>query len=182
MVAKSTPTMIEKADFVLRVLTFLAVVIAGGGWALYQYKLSGLDGWVNNITLETKVLPYHDKLRLLVIHVKSKNPRNVEFTLKSKLGDTFELRIRKIATDVNENTVIGEDDGSLIQKIDLMKSAEGEYQLLPSAETDDMRTIVVPVNTTVSLTAEMNIHNGDIKQGKPDTDFNSASTIVRIEP
>jgi hypothetical protein len=175
-------TSFEKADFALRVLTFVAVV-AGGSWAIYQYKLSGTDEWTNNISLETKILPYSDKLRLLVIHVKSKNPRNYEFTLKSNLGDTFELRIRKIAIDVKENTVIGENDGNLIRRIDLMQNVEGEYQLLPSAETDDMRTIVLPVNTTVALTAEMNIHNGTKnKQGKPDTDFNSASTVVRVEP
>lgn len=35
-------TSMEKADFVLRLLTFLALV-AGGLWAMYQYKLAGSD-------------------------------------------------------------------------------------------------------------------------------------------
>ena len=63
----------EKADFILRVLTFVAV-IAGGGWAIYQYEAAGATDWTNNITLDTKVLLYRDDLRPLVVHVRSKNP------------------------------------------------------------------------------------------------------------
>ena len=175
-------TWIEKADFTLRTLTFLAIV-AGGAWAIYQYKLTGSDDWINNIALETKVMPYHDNLRLLVVHVKSKNPRNYKFALDSKLGDSFELRCRKVATDIKVNTVVDEDSGDLINKVDLMQETDGEYDFLPGAKMDDMRIIVLPANITVALTAEMQIHNGDIDEhGKPDTDFISASTVVRIEP
>lgn len=175
-------TTFEKADFALRVLMFLAVV-AGGLWAIYQYEQTGSTDWTNNITLETKVLPYHDNLRLLVVHVKSKNPRNYEFQLDSELGDSFELRLRRIATDAKVGTVIGEDEGDLISKANLMANTGGEYMYLPGAEMDDMRTFVLPVNTTVTLTAEMQMHNGTTDEhGKADTDFISASTVVRIEP
>ncbi|MEX3955216.1 hypothetical protein [Trinickia sp. EG282A] len=98
----------EKADFILRVLTF-AALIAGGGWAIYQYELAGATDWTNNITLDTKVLQYRDDLRLLVVHVRSKNPRNYEFGLHSKNGDSFELRFRRIATDKKEKAVIDEE-------------------------------------------------------------------------
>ena len=173
---------LEKVDFVLRVLSFLALV-GGGGWALYQYTSSGSNGWTNNITLETKVLPYHDNLRLLVVHVRSKNPRNYEYELKTKNGDSFELRIHKIALDAKENTVIPEGKGDLINKVDLLKEVGGDYDFLPGAEMDDMNSIVLPVNTIVELTADMEIHSGKKdKQGKPDTDFISASTVVRVEP
>jgi hypothetical protein len=48
---------------------------------------------------------------------------------------------------------------------------------------DDMRTVVLPVNTTVALNAEMKIHNGMTDEhGKPEADFVSASTVVLIEP
>jgi len=181
MVTKSTPTTFEKIELALKISTFLAVV-SGGLWAIYQYHLTGSDNWTNNIVLETKVLPYHDELRLLVVHVKSKNPSKYAFELDSKSGDSFELRIRNIATDAKKGTVIGEDEGTLINKVDLMQSVDGEYQLLPGAEVDDMRTIVLPVNTIVQVTAEMKIHNGTTdKHGKPDTDNNWASTVVRVE-
>jgi hypothetical protein len=172
---KTMKITIEKIDCVIRILTFFAIA-GGGGWAAYQYHLSGSNDWMNNIAIETNVLPYHDNLRLLVVHVKSKNPRNYEFILNSKQGDTFELRVRKIAMNAKENTVIAEDKEDLIQKVDLMKGTGGEYQFLPGAETDDMNSIVLPLNTTVSLTAKMN------KNGEPDIDFMSTSTIVRIEP
>ncbi|MRS98904.1 hypothetical protein GJQ57_09605 [Ralstonia pickettii] len=173
---------LEKADFILRVLTFVALV-AGGGWAIYKYELSGATDWTNNIALDTKVLPYRDDLRLLVTHVRSKNPSSYEFVLNSKAGDSFELRFRRITMGKNENAVIDEDEGELIAKVDLLKDTGGEYQLLPSAEMDDMRTIVVPVGATISITADMQIHNGSAKwRGKPDTDFISASTLVRVAP
>ncbi|MGA7179344.1 MAG: hypothetical protein WBX11_07165 [Thiobacillaceae bacterium] len=175
-------TSLEKADIVLRVLTYLAVV-AGGIWAIYQYELTGSTDWTINITLESKILPYHDNLRLLVLHVKSKNPRNYEFGLDSKLRDSFELRFRKVATDAKADAVIDEDKGDLIAKVNLMQNTGGEYIFLPGAEMDDMRTIVLPVNTTVAVTAEMQIHNGTMDEhDKPDVDFISASTVVRVEP
>ncbi|MCO5400750.1 hypothetical protein [Ralstonia soli] len=173
---------LEKADFILRILTFVALVV-GGGWAIYQYELSGATDWTNNITLDTKVLPYRDNLRLLVVHVRSKNPRGYEFELNSKAGDSFELRFRRIAMDRKERAVVDEDEGELIAKVDLMEKTGGEYLLLPSAEMDDMRTLVVPVGAIISMTAEMQIHNGSSRwRGKPDTDFISASTVVRVEP
>ena len=173
---------LERADFILRVLTFVALA-AGGGWAIYKYELSGATDWTNNIALDTKVLPYRDDLRLLVVHVRSKNPSSFEFALKSKAGDSFELRFRRIAMDKKETTVIDEDEGELIAKVDLMKNTGGEYQLLPGAEMDDMRTLVVPANAIISMTAEMQIHNGSSRwRGKPDADFVSASAVVRVEP
>jgi len=168
---------IDKINLTLSTLTFLTTLI-GGGWVLYQYRLSGSNDWMNNLTIETQVMPYHDDLRLLIVHVKSKNPRNYEFTMNSKKGDTFELRFRKIPMNAIKNAIIKEDTGDVIRQIDLLNEAGGEYQCLPSAETDDMTSIVLPLNTIVSLTAEMNIHN-DEKPGT--TDFISASTIVRIE-
>lgn len=172
---------IEKADFVLRLLTFLALVV-GGLWAMYQYKLAGSDGWTNNVRLETKVLPYHDNLRLLVVHVRSKNPRNYAFELDSKQGDSFKLRFRKLAADMKEKTVIDEDSGDLIHEGDLLKEIGGEYWFAPGAEMDDMRAIVLPAGTIVMLTAEMQVHNGTLDaHAKSDVDFISASTVARIE-
>lgn len=86
--------------------------------------------------------------------------------------------------NANAGAVIGENDGNLVKKIDLMESIEGgKYGFLPGAEMDDMRSIVLPVNTIIELIAEMNIHNGTTDaQGMPDTDFISAPSIIRIEP
>jgi hypothetical protein len=184
MVTKSKPTTFEKIDLALKILMFF-VGIAGGGWALYLYNMSGSNDWSMNISIETKILPYHDNLRLLVAHVKSKNPRNVNVELLSNLGDSYSLRVRRLPPDAKEGTVFEEDQGNLnlISNIDLMKSAEGDYEILPGAEMDDMRVFVLPVNTTVSLYADMEMHNGKFdKNGKPDTDFEGASTVVRVEP
>lgn len=174
--------LLEKADFALRLLTFLAVLV-GGVWALYLYKRSGSDDWTINMALNTEVLPYRDDLRLLVVHVKTKNPRSVEFELNRKLNDSFVLRLRKVPADAKAGSVIGEDEGQILAKSDLMRGTGGEYVYLPGAEMDDMRVIVLPAHTTVSLMAEMQIHNGTTDEhGKPDSDFVSISKVVRVEP
>ncbi|MFM0385855.1 hypothetical protein [Paraburkholderia dipogonis] len=175
-------TSFEKADFALRLLTFVALV-AGGAWAAYQYKLTGADDWTNNMTVDAKVLPYHDDLRLLVVHVRSKNPRNTTFELESKSHDSYSLTVRKIAADAKVGTVFHEDAGDVIAKVDLLDEASGDYEFLPGAEMDDMQTIVLPAGITVVLTADMEIHNGTTDEnGKPDSDSISVSTVARVEP
>ena len=50
-----------------------------------------------------------------------------------------------------------------------MQNTGGKYEFLPGAEMDDMRTFVLPVNTTVMLNAKIKIHNGTTDEhGKPD--------------
>ncbi|MXN77881.1 hypothetical protein GR157_24435 [Burkholderia sp. 4701] len=174
---------IEVADLVLKVLSCLAI-IGGGVWAYYQFDIAGSTGWQNNLALETQVLPYHDDLRLLVVHVKSKNPRNVEFNLVKKDGDSFVLRVQRVADDAKANTVIAPGRSNVVvPDIDLLANTGGEYDFAPNAEMDDMRTIVLKVGSTVVLTADMETNNGTLDEhGKPDTDFLSASTVVHINP
>jgi hypothetical protein len=118
------------------------------------------------------------------VHVKSKNPRSVEFDLVKKDGDSFTLRSRKVADDAKENTVIDADSGSaVVPDIDLLAKTGGEYDFAPDAEMDDMRTIAVKCGTMVALTADMEIANGTFDEhGKPDTDFISTSAVVHVVP
>ncbi|MGF6723796.1 hypothetical protein P3T43_003151 [Paraburkholderia sp. GAS41] len=172
----------EFADVALKLLSCLAI-IGAGVWALWVFWLGGSTDWQDNITLETQVLPYHDDLRLLVVHVKSRNPRSATFELDDSKKDSFELRVRKLSSDAKVGTVFHEDEGDLIAKVDLLKLAGGDYEFLPSAEMDDMQTIVLPAGSTVSVIAEMKIHTGTRdKNGEPDIDANSTSAIVHIEP
>ncbi|CAB3755774.1 hypothetical protein [Paraburkholderia solisilvae] len=173
---------IEIADLTLKVLSCIAIVCAGG-WAVWVFRLGGSTDWQDNITLETHVLPYHDDLRLLVVHAKSKNPRNSTFELNSSQHDSYQLRVRKLVPDAKSGTLFNEDEGELIASVDLLKLAGDSYEFLPNAEMDDMQTVVVPVGTTVSIMAEMKIHTGGRdRSGEPEVDSNSASAMVRIEP
>lgn len=173
---------LEKANFAVSVLTLIALAV-GGIWVFYQYELSGATGWTTNITVETKVSPYRDNFRLLVVHVKTKNPRSYTVELNTKLGDSFELHVRKMPMDAKENAVIDENEGEVIKIVNLMQSTGGKYEFFPGAEMDDMCTFVLPINTIVTVNAEMKIHNGTTDEhGKPDTDFVSASAVVHVEP
>ncbi|MDF3086367.1 hypothetical protein [Burkholderia sola] len=174
---------IDIADLFLKVLSCLAI-IGGGIWAYYQFDLAGATNWQSNLSIETQVLPYRDDLRLLVVHVKSKNPRSVSFRLIKNDGDSFVLRVQRIPDDAKTNTLIATDKrNTVVPDIDLLADTGGEYEFAPNAEMDDTRAIVLKVGSTVVLTADMEAHNGTLdKRGKPDTDFVSASTVVHIGP
>ncbi|MFL9870400.1 hypothetical protein [Paraburkholderia megapolitana] len=173
---------IEIAEFVLKVLSCVGILCAGG-WAIWVFWLNGATGWQANVTFETQVLPYHDDLRLLVIHVKAKNPRNTMFELKSDQHDSYTLRVRKIAIDGKAGAIFHEDEGDIIASVDLLKLADDDYVFLPGAEMDDMQTIVLPVGTTVALNADMELHAGSLDEhGKPDVYTNGASTVVHVAP
>lgn len=170
---------IDIADLIVKCLSSLAIIV-GGYWAYYQFDLGGAKGWEDNMSIQTQVMPYHDNLRLLVVHVKSKNPRNVKFELNKPDG-SFELLVHKIPDELKSGAVTLEDEGEVLAKVNLLP--EDGYEFLPNAEYDDMATIVLPVGITVSLTANMGIVNGTLtKDRKPDFDFVSASTVVRVEP
>lgn len=173
---------IEIADLVLKVLSCIAIVCAGV-WALYTFGVSGATDWQGNISIETQVLPYRGNLRLLVVHVKSKNPRNTTFQLDSGKQDLYQLRVRELTANAKLGTVIHEDEGELVASADLLKQAGGTYEFLPNAEMDDMQTVVLSAGTTVSVTAEMRIHTNtrDI-HGAADIDENATSAVVRITP
>lgn len=136
----------EIADLFLKTLSCIAILSAGA-WAAWVFWLGGATDWQNNITLETHVLPYRDDLCLLVIHAKSKNPRNTTFELDSTRHDSYQLRVRKLASDAKAGTVFHEDEGELIASADLLKLAGGSYEFLPNAEMDDMQSIVLRVGS-----------------------------------
>lgn len=71
--------------------------------------------------------------------------------------------------------MIDEDAGTVLAKADLMVGTGDLYEFLPGAEMDDMRVFVLPVGTTVAITAEVTQH-----KGKPGEDSNSISTVVRV--
>ncbi|MGF6814006.1 hypothetical protein OKW33_000812 [Paraburkholderia atlantica] len=172
----------EIADLCLKVLSCLAILVAGA-WGLWVFWVGGADEWQCNVAIETQVLPYSDDMRLLVVHVKSKNPRNTTFELIDKDHDSFVLRVRKLAPNAKAGTVFPENEGELLATVDILARLGGDYEFVPGAEMDDMQAIVVPVGTIVSLAADMEMHTGTLdRHGKPETDTNGVSAVVHVGP
>lgn len=171
----------EIADLTLKILSCLAI-LGAGGWALINFSFGGSTDWQANIAIETQVLPYRDDLRLLVAHVKTKNPRPTKFDLTSARHDSYLLHVRRLPDDGRVKAVYAEDIGDdWVKPIDLLARAGGDYEFLPAAEMDDVQTIVVPVGATIALTANIERDLGKLNEhGKRDTDSISASTVVHI--
>jgi hypothetical protein len=60
----------------------------------------------------------------------------------------------KLPVDTKVGTAFHEDGGELVEDVDLLVLASGEYNFSPTAEMD-MQAIVLSVGTAVSLIAEM---------------------------
>ncbi|WP_395070524.1 hypothetical protein [Paraburkholderia silvatlantica] len=162
------------ADFFVRVATLIFVLIACL-WLYFHFVYGQDELWQGNINLSAEVLPYHDDLKLLVVHVRTKNPRDVQFELNKEEMDSFELRARELPLNGAEGKVFNEEEGKLIARADLLKLAGGGYIFLPKAEMDDMQVFVVRAGSWISLTAEMKS-----KTGQSYVKENDASMVVYV--
>jgi len=167
----------ETIDFSLRIISCvltLGAVIIGGFWTYHQYSLAGEDGWSINLSLETEVLPYRDNLRLLVVHVVSKNARPYASHMNIKDRDSFKLLFREIPTDLKEGVIINDDKIPPTKSADILTEGGGEYSFLPSSELRDTRTFIVSKDKIIAVTAE-------IQDGLMSESYVSATKIVRID-
>ena len=172
----------EIADLALKILSSLAILSAGA-WALFTFRVGGAVDWQSNLTIETQVHPYGDKLRLLVVQAKSKNPRLAGFVLDASRGDSYKMRVRQLPSDAKVGAVFPEDYGELVASVDLLAAAKNYYVFLPGSEMTETQAFVLPVGSLVSVIVSMRVHNGGLDgDGKPDTQNNSTSMIVPIEP
>lgn len=167
----------EYADLVLKIFSILAL-IGGGIWAYFQFQIGGAHDWVTNLAVQTEVLPYRDDLRLVVVHVKSKNPRPTRNELR-KPADSFKVVVRQVSADLKSKSVVTERDGAELVSADLLPN-DG-LDLLPYAEFDDVVSFVLPAGITVMVSAEMDVANGTrTKDGKTDHDFVSTSAVIPV--
>ena len=161
---------ISYADLILKVVSTIAFAVAAL-WGYSQYKLAGGDDWMINLDIQTEVFPYKDDLRILAVHVKSRNPRNIRMEFDKGNRDAYNLIVRKIPAELKAGVVAEIDKGDLIGKVDLMP--DGVYSFVQNGEFDDMAVFILPVSTVVSLSAELT-SGGD--------DFVSTQKVIEVKP
>jgi len=157
------------------ILTILAL-LATGAWAFYRWQLSGGSDWMVNLDMTTEVLPYSKDLRLLVVHVKSKNATTSEVDFNPP-RDTFTLSAKEIPQGQTPNSKIDFAHAhDLLPTIDLMAD-EGEGIIyMPGAEFDDTTTLVVKSNSTIFLSAQIGRKEGFRRPA----DFVSIERVVQV--
>ena len=132
--------------------------VVGGVWAFYLWYLAGASDWMVNLDMTTQILPYTADQRLLVVHVKSKNPtaKEVEFL---KPNATFTLTVREVCKAGSvQGAWLPDRCPELVPKLDLMP--DGGYDFMPGAEFDDTRAIVIKADSLVYLGAELTRREG----------------------
>lgn len=149
-------------DLILKWLQIAAILVAGA-WAYYQFFLSGSNDWMINLELVTEVIPYGKDMRLMVVHVKSKNSRNTELSFDKHDGE-FVLEVRQVPSGRKANSLITPEAGELIATYDLMP--KDGYVFLPNAEFDDMVGVVLPANSMVALKARLVVADDQVSTDK----------------
>jgi hypothetical protein len=148
-------------------------VIGGAILAYYQFVLAGASDWAINLSTSTDVIPYHDNLALLVVHVRSKNPRNREVDVEPP-KDSFELKIKRVPDERPSGSVINpEDDGNPRDQIVAKNLLPKEgYVFAPGADFDDVRSVVLPLGSKVLLSVKL----------KYSDDYVATGSVVIVEP
>lgn len=143
---------------VVSLVVTLASLLVTGGWGYYRWRVAGADDWMVNLDMTTEVLPYpgSDDLRLLVIHVRSKNStaNEVEFNARDA---TFTLTANRLPLGLKADSKLSPADqrDAIVPPFDLMAESGGGYDFMPNAEFEDTEAIVVKAKTTVRLTATL---------------------------
>jgi len=154
----------------------LPIALANGGWDIYKWRLAGADDWMINLSLEAEVLPYTKDLRLLVVHVRSKNATGNEVEFKPSLT-TFTLDASPLLANLPEKSKVDDCKGSSIAHFDLMADVGDGYVFMPGAEFDDTRAVVVRAGQLVCLSADLQRKDGPRQQ----PDFVPATRVVYIQ-
>lgn len=154
----------------------IATVLITGTWTYYRWQLSGGNDWMVNLDMATEVLPYSKDLRMLVVHVKSKNPTTSVVDFSRGLS-TFTLSAKEIPPGLTPNKVIDFNHArQLVPTIDLMADDGDGITYMPGAEFDDMITLVVKGSSSVYLNAQLARKEGFRTQ----SDFVSVERIIQI--
>ncbi len=131
-------------------------IIGGAVFAYYQFVVAGASDWAINLSLSTEVIPYHDNLGLLVIHVRTKNPRNSEVDVEPP-QDMFTLEVKRVPDGKPNGSVINPEDDGLpkdqIVTINLLP--KDGYVFAPGADFEDVRSVVVPLGSKVLLSVKL---------------------------
>jgi hypothetical protein len=131
----------------------VVALIATAGWNLYKFDLGGGSDWMVNVDIATEVLPYSADLRLLAVHVKTKNPTTSRISFKRQLS-TFTLDVKAVPPGLAAMSALNLEHSPLtMPRIDLMAGDGSERIYMPSAELDDTEFLILHANSLVHLSA-----------------------------
>jgi len=158
----------DYVDLTLKALSILAI-IAGGGWAYYQFRLFESDADNIQITVSTELLKYSGDFRLLLIHTR---PKNIGKVLVTPGKDGLILTVRKLPANLNSGAV-DLDKLPVTYTTNILKKYPDGYVLEPGVEYDELVALIVPKDDSVYV-AKAVLDLGD----KDEVDH---TTVTQIE-
>ena len=173
----------EWSDIVLKLMTILAIPI-GGWWAYHNFSITATSEWNPEIRVTTEVFPYDLKSMLLVIHARPKNIGKVPIELYGNNKGDITVQIEELPSE-HEIGRIGEKELVQVHEIkSLVAENNGEYDLQPGVEYDDLQYFVVPrpekgMSKFYVISADF---NWPYEGANPDEGYAvSASTVVQVK-
>lgn len=168
-------------DFVLKWVAPAVVTVVGVLWALYRWELSGASDWMVNLDMVIEELPYSASKdsRLVVVHVKSKNPTGNEIVFK-RSNSTFTLSVQRVPPDLKSGVevVLPDDSNNVLPPVDMLQDIGEAWVFMPGAEFEDVHAFVLESKAVVHLTATLRRNNSTRKD---DFDFVSVDRYVSLK-
>jgi len=138
-----------------KAIAILAIVL-GGVWAYYEVRITDTTAPNIQLSISTEYQRYSDELRLLFIHVRSKNAGRVPVVP----GGGFVVTVRRVSNNVGQGAPYLEESPEFY-KVDLMKMFPDGYVLEPGVEHDQVLALVVPKDSIYAIKATLDLRGND---------------------
>jgi hypothetical protein len=145
-------TELDRADFVYKVLTILAL-LAGGIWALFTFVLFRTAIENLQLSISPELIKYHGNLRVALINVTLRNVGKVKITA-GQAG--CRLWVRKLPTNLMHGESLDLEAGdSLVDGVDLLANYDKAfpYEIEPGSEYHEFGNLVAAAGDLLSIRA-----------------------------
>ncbi len=163
------------AEIVFACVSTVAIPI--GGWWVYSNFTAEDSHEANpNITVSAEVQPYDNTRRLLVVHVRPKNPGKVPIELDGGKKGDIDVLVKTFPAGLASGRVDQDKLPTSFKAQNIVSKYEGGYVMEPGIDYDEIETFIVPKGQTYLVYAEMD--HFDSKQPDDEVD---ASAVVKVD-
>lgn len=162
------------AELALTCASLVAIPV-GGWWVYSNFSAEDTHEPNPNITVSAEVLPYDDTRRLLLVHVKPRNPGKVPVTLYGGKKGDIDVLVKTFPAGLAGGRVDQDKLPTAFKAQNIVSKYQGGYVMEPGIDYDEIEAFIVPKGTYL-VYVEMDHFDGD-----PDDIEVDASAVVKVD-
>lgn len=162
------------AELALTCASLVGIPVAAW-WAFHNFSVEDTHEANPNISVSAEILPYDNERRLLVVHVKPRNPGKVPIELDGGKKGDIDVLVKSFPTGLASGLVDHDKLPTVYRAHNIVSRYEGGYVMEPGIDYDEVKTFIVPKGTTYLVNVEMD-HYDDTPDDEVD-----ASAVVKVD-